>query len=105
MQRAGGMFRGAVEHPERARHAQMHDQHLARGEIGEQIFGAAAKRFDARPDQPPREIRRQRPAQVLAVGLNRQEGGALHRRGKAPPDRFDLGKFRHVYSVRRFPGI
>ena len=83
----------------------MHDQHLAGGEIRKQIFGAAVKPLDARSDDPPREILRQWPTQILAVGPHGEERGALHRRGKAPPDRFDLGKFRHVYSVRRFPGI
>jgi hypothetical protein len=83
----------------------MHDQYLAGSEIGEQIFGAAAKPLDARPDEPLREIVRQRPAQVFAVGLNGQEGGAFHGRHKTPPHRFHLGKFRHVYSIGRFPGI
>ena len=52
--------------PERARHAQMHQKHVARGEVGEQILGAASEpgdglsvhRHHARSDQllgmPPR---------------------------------------------------
>ena len=83
----------------------MHDEHLARGEIGDEVFGAADETLDARAHEPPREIVGQRPTQILAVRLDRDEPGALHRRGKAPPHRLDLGQLRHVYSVGRFPGI
>src|SRR5262249_44111846 len=88
----------AVEHPERARHAEMHDQHLAGRELGEQIFGAPAKLLDGRPDEAPPEIVRQRPAQVLAVGPDREERSVHHRGRQAPPHGFDLGQFRHVYT-------
>ncbi len=35
-----------AQHAERARHAEMHQQHVAGGQIGEQIFGAAAEPAD-----------------------------------------------------------
>ena len=57
----------------RAGHAEMHDQHVAGRQIGEQIFGAPADAGDGLALEPLREILRQRPAQIAAANLDLDE--------------------------------
>ena len=49
---------------ERARHAEMHDQHVAGRQIGQQIFGAAAEPLDGLALEALLEVLGDRPAQV-----------------------------------------
>ena len=85
---------------ERARHAEMHEQHVAGRQIGQQIFGPPAEAGDGVAFEAAGEILRQRPAQIAAVNLDLGEARALHRRLEAAAHRFDFGKFGHC-SIRR----
>ena len=88
-------------HAERAGHAEMHHQHVARGEFGKQIFRPPRERGDGRPFQPPGEIVGQRPAQVGPVRFDRDEARAHHRGRQAAADRLDLRQFGHLFLVLR----
>ena len=87
-------------HAERARHAEMHEQDLARVEIGEQVFGAAAEPGDGAALEPRREIPGQRPAQVAAARLDLVETRAVHHRLESATHRLDLGKLGHALTLR-----
>ena len=80
---------------ERARHAEMHHQHVAGGEIGEEIFCASAEAFDGLPFEPRGEILRQRPAQVAAARLDLGEARAFHDGRKPAAHGLDFGQFGH----------
>ena len=80
---------------ERSRHAQMHQQHIAGGEIDQEIFGTAADPGDGLALQPCREVGRQRPAQIAPARLHGLEARALHDGLEAPPHRLDFRKLRH----------
>ena len=69
-----------LENMERARHAEMHHQHVAGRQIGEQIFGPPAHAGHGCAFEALGEILRQRPAQVAAMHLDLGEARALHRR-------------------------
>ena len=88
---AAGHRIAAVEHVERAGHAEMHQQHLARRQIREQIFGAAAEPADGVAFDALDEILRQRPTQVAAPRLDFSEARTFHDRRQAAADGFDLG--------------
>ena len=62
-----------LEHAERAGHAEMHQQHVARGQVRQQIFGAAAEPGHGLPLQPGDKILLKRKAQVLAPGFDLDE--------------------------------
>ena len=81
--------------PEGAGHAEMHDEHLAAVEIGEQIFGPPAEADNTVALQPLREIRREGGAQVRPPDIDLLDAHALHDGGKAEAYGFDFGKFGH----------
>jgi hypothetical protein len=84
-----------------ARHAEMDDQRLARGQIGEDVFRPAAQPVHARAGQPLGHMLGEGPAQVGAVDLRRaitapSSTGARPRRtvstsGSSGKARFPLG--------------
>ncbi len=84
-----------LEDMKRAGHAEMHDQHIARRQIGEQVFGAPADAGDGLARKPARKILRQRPAQIAAPDLDLDEALAFHGRLEASAHGLDFGKFRH----------
>jgi hypothetical protein len=84
---------------EAAGHAEMHHEHLAVIEFGQEIFCAPVERLDPSPSQPPREILRQGKAQVRAPLLDIRETIADEDRLKSAPDRLDLRQLGH----RPFP--
>ena len=86
------------QHAERARHAEMHQQHVAGGEIGEQVFGAPAEPLDGLAFEPRLEIFRQRPAQIAAARFDFREARTFHDRRKAAAHGLDFGQFRHDRS-------
>ena len=86
---------GVLADAERARHAEMHQQHVAGGQIGQQIFGAAAEAFDLLALQPLLEILRHRPAQAAVAHLDLFEARALHGGREPPAHGLDFGKFGH----------
>ena len=49
----------------------MHHQHVAGGEVGEQIFGTPAEPLDPLAFRASDEVLRQWPAQIAAVRLDR----------------------------------
>ena len=79
----------------RARHAEVHQQHVAGGKIGEQVFGAAAEALDGLAGEPLLEVLGDRPAQAAVAHLDLFEARALHGGGEPQADGFDLGKFGH----------
>ena len=84
-----------LKNMERAGHAEMHDQHVAGGQSGEQIFRAPAEAVDGPALEPLREMLRQRPAQVARGEARPARTRALHRRLKAAAYGLDFGKFGH----------
>src|ERR1700728_2474539 len=76
----------------RARHAQMHDQDVAGGEVGDEIFRAPADAGYLLAFQPLRKVLGQRPAQVAAPDLDLDEARVLHRRLEATAHRLNFGK-------------
>ena len=83
-------------HPERAGHAEMHQQHVAGGEVGEQVFRPPPEPGDAAPLQPLDELPGQRPAQVGAARLDPHEARALHHGLQPAPDGLDFGQLGHA---------
>jgi hypothetical protein len=77
------------------RHAKMHQQHIARREIGQEVFRPPAEPGHRLALEPLGEILRQRPAKIAAPRLHMRKARALHDGRKAPPYRLDLGQFRH----------
>ena len=73
----------------------MHDEHVARGQIGKEIFGAAAEAGHRLAFQPLGEILRQRPAQIAAAHFDLDEALALHGGLEPAAYGFDFRKFRH----------
>ena len=80
---------------EAAGHAEMHHQHLAVVEPGEQIFGAPVERVDRSPAQALREVLRQRKAQVIAPLLDARKAVADQDRRKPQSHRLHLRQFGH----------
>ena len=92
--------RPSAKHVKRAGHAEMHEQHIAGREIGEQIFRPSAEAGHGLALEAWRKILRQRPAQIAAVNLDLGEARALHRRLEAAAHRLDFGKFGHRSTGR-----
>jgi hypothetical protein len=88
----------AAEDVKRAGHPEMHDQHLAGGEIGEQKLAAAAEAGDGLALELLDEIDRQRPAQIAAARLDFAKALALHHRRQAAAHRLHFGQFGHRLS-------
>ena len=95
MEFAGALLVAAVQHAERARHAEMHQQHLAGRQVGEQILRAPVQALDGRALEPLVEVLRKRKAQVRPALLDPHEARALHHGLQAAAHGFDFGKFGH----------
>ena len=80
---------------EAAGHAEMHDEHLAGREVGEEVFGPAAERRDRLALEALREALREGEAQVRPALLDLVDAGADHGGLEAAADGFDFGKFGH----------
>src|SRR5262245_61205351 len=87
-----------LENPERPRHAEMHQQDLARGEVGQQIFGPASEPLDGFALEPPDEILRQWPAQVTPARQHMLTTRAFKRRLQAAPDGLHFRQFGHALT-------
>ncbi len=79
----------------RSRHAQMHQQHIAGGEIDQEVFGAAADSGDRLALQPRREVGRQRPAQIAPARLHVSKRAPCMTGSRPAPHRLDFRKLRH----------
>ncbi len=84
-------FNVVLEHAERAGHSQMHQQHVTRGQVGHQIFGAAAEPSDSLAFQPRDKVLLEGKPQVLAPGFRLDDFCPLHGRLQAPADGLDFG--------------
>src|SRR5262245_29847852 len=82
---------GAVDE-ETPRHTEMHDQHLAIIEPGEQIFCPPIERFDLAPREPLAEMLGQRHAQVRPSLIHARKRLAGKMRFKSLPTSLDLLK-------------
>ena len=81
----------------RSGHTEMHQQHVAGGQICEQIFGAPADTRDGPAVEPLRKILRQWPAQIAAANLDLGKALAFHGRFEAAAYCFDFGQFGHCF--------
>jgi len=79
----------------------MHQQHVARREIGKQILRPPPEALDHLALKPRHEILRQRPAQVLPARLHLREFRALHDGRETAAHGLDFGQFRHPHLRRR----
>jgi hypothetical protein len=73
----------------------MHQQHLAGGDIRQQVFRPPADAADGLPFQPVGEVLRERKAQVRTARLDAHEARTFHHRLQAAAHGFDLGKLGH----------
>ena len=80
---------------ERARHAEMHHQHLARRQIGQQIFRPPAEALDRLPGQALFEVLGNRPAQAAVAHLDLGQARAFHGGRQAAPHGLDFGELGH----------
>ena len=78
---------------ERARHAEMHDEHAAVVEVGGQILRPAAEADHLAAGEPLGEARRERRAEIRPPLLDLDDGRTLHHRREAEADGFDFGEF------------
>src|SRR6516165_8031769 len=90
--RSGSRLLGDVE---RARHAEMHDQHLARGELGQEVLCPPFEPLHPLPLQALHEIAGQRPAQIAALRLDPSEARALHDWREPAANGLDFGQLGH----------
>ncbi len=88
-----------LDNAKRARHAQMHQEHLARGKIRQQVFGATAETGHGLTLEPRDKILLERKPQVLAPGVRFHNLGSLHHGLQAAADGLDFGQFGHGWGV------
>ncbi len=94
-----GRLRGLVlDDAERAGHAEMHQQHVAGGKIGHQIFGAAAEPGHGLAFEARHKIFLEGKPQVFAAGFGFHDFCALHGGLQAAADGLDFGQFGHTWS-------
>ena len=70
---------------------QVHQQHVAGAEIGQEIFGAAAKPGHGLSLQPGNEVVLKGKAQILAPRFRLNDFRAFHDRLQAATDSLDFG--------------
>jgi len=85
----------SAKNMKRAGHAEMHNQDVAGGKIGEQIFRAPAEAGHRCTGQPSRKVLGQRPTQIAAANLDLDEAFPRHGRFEAAAHGFDFGQFGH----------
>jgi len=69
----------------------MHQQHIARGKVDQQVFGAAAETGHGLALEPRHKILLERKPQVLAPGVRLHDFGSLHYGLQAAADGLDFG--------------
>ena len=79
----------------RARHSQMHQEHLARPKLGQKVLRPASHATNHLPLEPIREIGRKVVAEVRAPRDDTPDAGPGHGTLQAPPLIIDLGQFWH----------
>src|SRR5260370_28755171 len=99
MKFARGVLFIVLDDAERARHAQMHQEHVARGQIGQQVFGAAAETRHGLARKPPDKILLEGKPQVFAPDFGLYNSRSLHDRLQAAADGLDFGLFWHGWGL------
>ena len=84
-----------LDDAKRPRHAEMHQKHIARRQIGEEILRPAAKPGDNLPVEARQKILLQRKAQVAATRFHTRNLGPFHHRLQSAPDGLDFGIYPH----------
>ena len=79
-----------VNDAERSGHAEMHQEHVAGGEVGHQIFGASAQTGHGLTLQPRDKILLERKPQVLAPDFGLHDFGTFHGRLQAAANGLDF---------------
>ena len=74
----------------------MHQQYIARGKIGQQIFGTAAKPGHGLAFEPRHKILLKGKSQIFSAGFGLNDFGAFHRALQAAADGLDFGQFGHT---------
>jgi hypothetical protein len=87
--------RTALLDAEVAGHAEVHQQRLARREIGEQVLGPAVQLEDRVPREPRGEVDRKWTAQVGAAQDDLGDALADQDGREEPANGFDFGKLWH----------
>ena len=83
-----------------ARHAEVHQQRLARGQRGEQVLRPPGQRQDRPAAEPRNELRGERDAQVGTTDDDSIEARAAHDRFELTSNRLDFRKLRQGPSFR-----
>ena len=91
MELAGRLRALVLDDAERAGHAQMHQQHVAGGEIGHQIFGAAAETGHGLAFEARHKILLKGKPQILSPGFGLDDFRAFHGALQAAADGLDFG--------------
>ena len=79
-----------LDDAERARHTQMHQQHIARGEVGHQIFGSPSEPGHGLAGQPRDKILLEWKPQVFPPRLRFHDFRPLHHRLQSATDGLDF---------------
>jgi hypothetical protein len=93
------VFGLAKKNMKRSGHTEMHEQDVARGQIDQQIFGAAAEARHLFALQPLRKVLGQRPAQIGAPNLDPRDAFAVHGGFEPAANRFDFRKLGHLLAL------
>src|SRR5258707_624295 len=90
-----------LDNAKRARHAQMHQEHIARSKIGKQVLGATAETGHGLTLKPRNKILLERKPQVFAPGVRFDNFRSLHHGLQAAADGLDFGQFGHGWAFIR----
>jgi hypothetical protein len=104
---AGGEGGAVVGHEKAAGHAEMHQEHLARAELGEKVLCPAGEGRHLLALQPLGESLGEGEAEIGAAQLHPRDALADDGGGEPPADCLDFGQFRHGFTIpvgsRSFP--
>ena len=79
----------------------MHDQSIAGGQVGDEIFTAAVQRPYDGSFKPRGKARREQRPQSPPTNEDTLEAGAFHGRAQLPHLTFDFGEFGHRAIVAK----
>jgi len=91
MELAGRARLIVLDDAERARHAQMHQEHVTGAEVRQKVFGAAAEAGHGLAGKPRHKVPLERKTQVFAPDFHFHDPGSLHHRLQAAADGLDFG--------------
>jgi hypothetical protein len=85
--------------PKRARHAEVHQQRLVRGQRSQEILGAPGQRVDGLPFEPRAKTTRKRTAKVGATQIDADDLLVREMGLELTAHRFDFREFRHAVRI------